>query len=243
MLLIPTIALTQVKPDATRASGLHKTHSATEPMQTAAHWIQAGAQRLHISDMNGTAAGKIASADFIRALAQTHPGIPLQVSGSLRDEQTVESYLTAGAEYVILDTKAASAPHFVNDLCLEYPGHILVALEARQGKVAAEGWSKLAQHSVLEVAQHFEREGVAAILYRAADTGHGQFDFDAAQSLAQALTIPVLVSGGLVSAEAVAKLFRTGASLGGAVLDAGFAASAPDFAKALKLAEHLPGAE
>lgn len=243
MLLIPSIALTQVKPETTRVRAPHNMHSAVDPMQAAAHWVQAGARRLHISNMNGAIASKIAGAEFIKALAQAHPNIPLQISDNLRDEQGVESYVTAGAEYVILDTKAASTPHFVNDLCLEYPGHILVALESHDGKVAAEGWSKLAQHSVLEVAQNFEREGVAAILYRAVDTGHGYYDFDTAQSLAQALTIPVLVSGGLVSAEAVTKLCRAGASLGGAVLDEEFAASAADLAKVMKLAEHLSVAE
>jgi phosphoribosylformimino-5-aminoimidazole carboxamide ribotide isomerase len=242
MLLIPTITLTQLKPTAGQGALSDKTHSTAEPMPMAANWVRAGARRLHLNDRNG-AAGKTTAADVIRALVQAHPGIPLQVCGAMRDEQAVENYLAAGAEYVVLSTKAASAPHFVNDLCLEYPGHILVALESRQGKVAAEGWSKLAQHSVLEVAQHFEREGVAAILYRAADTGRGHYDFEAAQSLAQALTIPVLVSGGLVSAEAVARLCRTGASLAGAVLDAEFAAGASDFAKMVKLAARLSAAE
>ena len=241
MLLIPTITLSQLKSTVGQRPLPYATHPAAEPVAAAANWIRAGARRLHVNDMNGVA-GKTAATEVIRALAQSHPDIPLQVSGAMRDEQVVENYLAAGAEYVILDTKAASAPHFINDLCLEYPGHILVALESRHGKVAAEGWSKLAQHSVLEVAQHFEREGVAAILYRAADTG-GHHDFDAAQSLAQALTIPVLVSGGLVSAAAVTRLCRTGGSLAGAVLDAEFAAGSLDLAKVTKLAARLSAAE
>ena len=242
MLLIPTITLTQVKPTAGRGSLPNKMPADAELMPLAANWVRAGARRLHVNDMQG-AAGKTAAANLIRALAQAHPGIALQVSGAMRDEQAVENYLAAGAEYVVLDTKAASAPHLVNDLCLEYPGHILVALESRHGKVAAEGWSKLAQHSVLEAAQHFEREGVAAVVYRAADTGGGHYDFDAAQSLALALTIPVLVSGGLGSVEAVARLCRSGESLAGAVLDAEMAAAAPDFAKLMKLAAGLRSAE
>lgn len=198
----------------------------------AANWIQAGARRLHLADADGKSAG----VEAIRALARAHPEVTLQVGGAIRDEPAVEKYLEAGAEYVILDTKAASTPHLVNDLCLEYPGHILVAMEARSGKVAADGWSKLAQQSAADAAHHFQREGVAGILYRAADTGGGRRDFDAALSLAQALSIPVLVSGGLDSLAAVAKLCSSGATLGGAVLDAAFKAAATDFAKVMQLA-------
>lgn len=237
MLLIPTVALTNLKSVAARAATPNPTPPAAEPIQMAAHWIKAGARRLHVADTNGATPGKPAGAEVIRMLVQAHPGILLQVSAAMRDEQSVEKYLAAGAEYVVLDTKAASAPHFVNDLCLEYPGHILVALEAKHGKVAAEGWSKLAQHSAVDVAQHFQREGVAAILYRATDADRGQADFDAAQSLAQALTIPVLMSGGLDSVEAVTKLCRNSMALGGAVLDAEFAARAADFLKVMRLAE------
>lgn len=240
MLLIPTIALGNGKSVAARAAAPNQRLPADEPIQMAAHWIKAGARRLHVADTYSTEDTKTSGVDVIQALAQGHPGLTLQVGGAIRDEQAVEKYLAAGAEYVILDTKAASTPHFVNDLCLEYPGHILVALEARQGKVVAEGWSKLAQHSAMDVAQHFQREGVAAILYRAADADQG--DLAVAQSLAQALTIPVLVSGGLGSVKAVAQLCRNSSALGGAVLDAEFGAEATDFPKVMRLAER-PAAE
>lgn len=230
MLLIPTITLTSIKPAASAASS--PTLAAAEPLQMVASWIQAGARRVHLADADGKPAGM----EAIRALARAHPGVTLQVSGAIRDESAVEKYLGAGAEYVILDTKAASTPHLVNDLCLEYPGHILVAIEARSGKVAADGWSKLAQQSAVDAAQHFQREGVAGILYRAANTGGERCNFDAALSLAQVLTIPVLVSGGLGSLAAVAKLCSSGATLGGAVLDAAFKAAATDFAKVMQLA-------
>jgi len=236
MLLIPTIVLRNGDQTGTGKSG------ADEPAQLAARWVKAGAQRLHVANMNGTATGKAAATDVIRAITQTCPGIPMQVSGGVRDEQAVEQYLTAGAEYVVLDAKAASAPHFVNDLCLEYPGHILVTLETRSGKVAAEGWSKLGQHSVTDVAQHFQREGVAAIVHHTAD-GQGQLDFNTAQSLAQTLTIPVLVMGGLTSVAMLAELCQNGSALGGAILDAGFAAGQQEFGKALRLAGQQPVAE
>lgn len=232
MLLIPTITLTSMKPTAAGASTPNSTPATAELLPMAANWIQAGARRLHLADVDGKPAG----IEAIRALARAHPEMTLQVSGAIRDEPAVEKYLEAGAEYVILDTRAASTPHLVNDLCLEYPGHILVAMEARSGKVAAGGWSKLAQQSAADAAQHFQREGVAGILYRAADADGARCDFDAALSLAQALTIPVLVSGGLGSLAAVVKFCSSGATLGGAVLDAAFKAAAKDFAKVLQLA-------
>lgn len=237
MLLIPTIAVRGGNPLIAGKSG------AVEAAQLAHRWAKAGAQRLHVAAVNGALSDKAAVIDAIRAIVQACPGIPLQVSGGVRGEQVVENYLAAGAEYVILEAKAASAPHFVNDVCLEYPGHILVALEARSGKVAAEGWSKLAQHSVLEMAQIFQREGVAAIVFHVADDGHGQFDFDTAQSLAQSVSIPVLVSGGLVSAAGIARLCQSGLVVGGAVLDPGFAPDQQDFHQALRLTGKTPARE
>ncbi|HKS94103.1 MAG TPA: HisA/HisF-related TIM barrel protein [Gammaproteobacteria bacterium] len=243
MLLIPTIHSTNVNPMSTRVLVSDKSSPAAEPLHTAERWIQAGARRLHVADVDGVMAGKSAGADVIRALAQAHPGIALQVSGAVRDGQAVEKYLAAGAEYVILDAKAARTPHLINDLCLEFPGHILVAMEARYGKVAAEGGSKLAQQSALDVATHFQREGVAAIIFRVTGADRDQDDYHAAQSLAQVLTIPVLASGGLGSIEAVARFCRRGAALDGAVLDAEFAAAAAGFPKVMQLAEHAPAAE
>ncbi|MDE2461433.1 MAG: 1-(5-phosphoribosyl)-5-((5-phosphoribosylamino)methylideneamino)imidazole-4-carboxamide isomerase [Gammaproteobacteria bacterium] len=232
MLLIPTITLTGMKPAAAGAAASSPTTATAEPLPMAANWIQAGARRLHLADADG----KPADVEAIRAFARAHPEVTLQVSGAIRDEPAVEKYVEAGAEYVILDTKAVSTPHLVNDLCLEYPGHILVAMEARSGKVAADGWSKLAQQSAVDAAQHFQREGVAGILYRAADASGARCDFDAALSLAQVLTIPVLVSGGLGSLAAVVKFCSSGATLGGAVLDAAFKAAATDFPKVMQLA-------
>lgn len=242
MLLIPTISSANPNPGVARVSASNQL-SAAEPLHTAERWIQAGARRLHVAEVDGVTAGKTTGADLIRALAHAHPGIALQVSGAVRDAQAVEKYLAAGAEYVILDAKAARTPHLINDLCLEFPGHILVAMEARHGKLAAEGGSKLAQQPASDVVMHLQREGVAAIIYRVADSERGADDYDGAQSLAQALTIPVLVSGGLNSIEAVTRFCRRGAALGGAVLDAEFAAAPADIAKVLQLAKRAPVAE
>lgn len=238
MLLIPAIAIRVGKCVNAPAKPAHaKILLPDDPVQVAADWVKAGARRLHVTDLDSGVGDKTSGAEVIRALIAACPGIPIQVSGNLRNDAVVEQYFAAGAEYLILDTKAASTPHFVNDLCLEYPGHILVALEAKHGKLLADGWSKLAQHTLQDVAEHFQREGVAGILYRAASDGKQHTDFAPALSLLQVLNIPVLVSGGLASFEDVRKLCLLGADLSGGVLETGLVNGALDFAKAQKLVD------
>jgi phosphoribosylformimino-5-aminoimidazole carboxamide ribotide isomerase len=126
----------------------------------------------------------------------------------VRDEDTVQAYLEAGVAYVIIGTKAVSAPHFVNDLCLEFPGHIIVGLDARDGKVAIDGWSKMSNHDVIDIAQRFERDGVEAIVYT--DIGRDGMmkgvNVDATVSLASEIAIPVIASGGVSSMDDVRAL-------------------------------------
>jgi phosphoribosylformimino-5-aminoimidazole carboxamide ribotide isomerase len=121
------------------------------------------------------------------------------VGGGIRDEDTIEAYLDAGVRYVILGTQAVNVPHFVGDACTEYPGHIIVGLDARDGKVAIDGWSKLSQHGGIDMAQHFERDGVEAIIYT--DIGRDGMmrgvNVDSVVELARAVTVPVIASGGV----------------------------------------------
>jgi phosphoribosylformimino-5-aminoimidazole carboxamide ribotide isomerase len=107
-----------------------------DPIAMAARWIEAGARRLHIVDLNGAFAGKPVNAKIIHQIAETYPHIPIQVGGGIRDEETIQTYLSVGVSYVIIGTKAIQAPHFVADACLEFPGHIMVGLDARNGKLA-----------------------------------------------------------------------------------------------------------
>ncbi|MBZ0072300.1 MAG: 1-(5-phosphoribosyl)-5-[(5-phosphoribosylamino)methylideneamino]imidazole-4-carboxamide isomerase [Gammaproteobacteria bacterium] len=202
MLLIPAIDLKDGKCVRLRQGRMDDvTVFSDAPVEVARRWVEAGARRLHIVDLNGALAGQPVNAAVIKEIAATFPDLPIQVGGGIRDEDTVQAYLDAGVSYVIIGTKAVSAPHFVNNLCMEFPGHIIVGLDAKDGKVAIDGWSKLSHHNVQELAQRFERDGVVAIVYT--DIGRDGMmngvNVEATLALARAITIPVIASGGVSS--------------------------------------------
>ena len=123
----------------------------------------------------------------------------MQVGGGIRDDATVESYLNAGVQFVIIGTRAVNEPHFVSDLCAEYSGHIIIGLDARDGKIATDGWSKLSNHDVIDAALHFERDGVMAIVYTdiERDGMLSGINIEATARLASAIKTPVIASGGI----------------------------------------------
>jgi len=170
-----------------------------DPVAMAERWVKAGARRLHLVDLNGAFAGQPVNAQVIRRIAQTFPDLPIQVGGGIRDEQTVETYLDAGVQFVIIGTKAVQEPGFISDLCAEYAGHIIVGLDAKNGRVAVDGWSKLSKHDVVDLARIFERHGVEAIVYTdiSRDGMMQGVNVEATVRLAQAITIPVIASGGV----------------------------------------------
>ncbi len=209
MLLIPAIDLKDGKCVRLRQGRMEdETIFADDPMDMAQRWVDAGARRLHLVDLNGAFAGRPVNADVIRRIAEAFPDVPIQVGGGIRDEDTVQLYLDAGVQYVIIGTKAVSAPHFVNDLCLEFPGHIIVGLDARDGKVAIDGWSKLSNHDVIDLAQRFERDGVEAIVYTdiSRDGMMEGVNVAATARLAAEISIPVIASGGISSLEDIKAL-------------------------------------
>ena len=200
MLLIPAIDLKDGKCVRLRQGRMdEETIFADDPLEVAQRWVEAGARRLHVVDLNGAFAGQPVNTQAIRRIADAFPEVPIQVGGGIRDEDTVQLYLEAGVQYVIIGTKAVSAPHFVNDLCLEFPGHIIVGLDAKDGKVAIDGWSKLSNHDVIDMAQHFERDGVDAIVYTdiSRDGMMQGVNVEATVKLAGEITTPVIASGGI----------------------------------------------
>jgi len=243
MLLIPAIDLKDGKCVRLRQGRMEdSTVFSDDPVAMAGRWVKAGARRLHLVDLNGAFDGRPVNHEVIHSIASAYPDIPIQVGGGIRDEETVQAYLDIGVQYVIIGTKAVSAPHFINDLCMEFPGHVIVGLDAKEGKVAIDGWSKLSKHDVIDMAKHFEQDGVVAIVYT--DIGRDGMmsgvNIDATVRLARSVNIPIIASGGITNLDdiralcAVADEGITGAITGRAIYEGTL-----DFAEGQHLADQL----
>ncbi|MFY8062306.1 MAG: 1-(5-phosphoribosyl)-5-[(5-phosphoribosylamino)methylideneamino]imidazole-4-carboxamide isomerase, partial [Usitatibacteraceae bacterium] len=177
--------------------------------ETALRWKELGCKRLHVVDLNGAFAGKpkneAAIKDIIEVMGED---VPVQLGGGIRDLDTIERYLDDGVSYIVIGTAAVKNPGFLHEACDAFPGHIIVALDAKDGKVATDGWSKLSGHDVIDLATRFQDYGVEAVLYT--DIGRDGMmtgvNIEATVKLAQALTVPVIASGGLNDLEDVKKL-------------------------------------
>jgi phosphoribosylformimino-5-aminoimidazole carboxamide ribotide isomerase len=179
------------------------------PAEMARRWLAAGARRLHLVDLNGAFAGKPVNESAVKAIVRAvGDEIPVQLGGGLRDLDTIERYLDDGLSYVIIGTAAVKSPGFLKDACTAFGGHIIVGLDAKDGKVATDGWSKLTGHEVVDLAQKFQDYGVEGVIYT--DIGRdgmlSGINIDATVKLAQALTIPVIASGGLSNMADIEKL-------------------------------------
>ncbi|MSQ55608.1 MAG: 1-(5-phosphoribosyl)-5-[(5-phosphoribosylamino)methylideneamino]imidazole-4-carboxamide isomerase [Betaproteobacteria bacterium] len=171
-----------------------------DPVAMARHWAALGARRLHIVDLNGAVAGKPKNEkvirEMIKAVGET---LPIQLGGGIRDLDTIESYIDAGVAYVIIGTAAVKNPGFLQDACYAFAGHIIAGLDAKDGKVAVEGWSKLTGHDVADLAKKFEDYGTEALIYT--DIGRDGMmsgvNIEATLKLATQIKIPVIASGGL----------------------------------------------
>jgi len=243
MLLIPAIDLKDGKCVRLRQGRMDDdTVFSDDPVAVADRWAAAGARRLHIVDLNGAFAGRPVNADAIRRIAAAHPDIPIQVGGGIRDDDAIELYLEIGVSFVILGTNAVNVPHFVGDACSEFPGHIMVGLDARDGKVAIDGWSKLSNHDVIDIAQRFEREGVEAIIYTdiSRDGMMTGVNVDATVNLARAINIPVIASGGVARLEDIRRLCAVAnEGIMGAIVGRALYEGELDLAEAQRVADEL----
>ena len=173
-----------------------------DPVAMAKHWAAQGARRLHIVDLNGAVAGRPKNEKVIREMiAAVGEQVPIQVGGGIRDLDTIESYLDAGVTYIVIGTAAVKNPGFLSDACYAFPGHIIAGLDAKDGKVAVEGWSKLTGHDVVDLAKKYQEYGIEALIYT--DIGRDGMmsgvNIDATLRLAQATQTPIIASGGLNS--------------------------------------------
>ncbi|MBL80172.1 MAG: 1-(5-phosphoribosyl)-5-[(5-phosphoribosylamino)methylideneamino]imidazole-4-carboxamide isomerase [Nitrosomonadaceae bacterium] len=180
-----------------------------DPVAMAQYWLGQGAQRLHLVDLNGAFAGKPTNTAVIRDIIGAIDGkIPIQLGGGIRDLDTIRNYLEEGISYIIIGTAAVSTPSFLHQACNEFPGQIMVGLDAKNGKIAVDGWSKITDHNVIDLAKKFEAYGVVAIIYTdiSRDGMLNGINIKATVKLARELTIPVIASGGVTSLEDVSKL-------------------------------------
>ncbi|WP_310389288.1 1-(5-phosphoribosyl)-5-[(5-phosphoribosylamino)methylideneamino]imidazole-4-carboxamide isomerase [Roseateles sp.] len=203
MLLIPAIDLKDGRCVRLKQGDMNdSTTFGEDPAAMARRWIDAGARRLHLVDLNGAFAGKPVNAAAITAILREVNGeIPVQLGGGIRDLDTIERYLDAGLSYIIIGTAAVKNPGFLQDAAMAFAGHIIVGLDAKDGKVATDGWSKLTGHEVIDLARKFEGYGIEGVIYT--DIGRdgmlSGINIEATVKLAQALTIPVIASGGLAN--------------------------------------------
>jgi phosphoribosylformimino-5-aminoimidazole carboxamide ribotide isomerase len=209
------------------------------PVEVAGRWVELGAKRIHLVDLDGAFAGKPRNADVITAIVKAYPNVPVQIGGGIRDEQTIQAYLDAGVEYVIIGTKAVQDPDFVREMAQKYPNHVIVGLDAKDGKVAVNGWAEVSQFDVIDLAQQFQENGVVAIIYTdiSRDGMMQGVNTEATARLARAITIPVIASGGITNMDDIHALMtvkRDGVM--GAITGRAIYEGTLDFAEANKIA-------
>jgi phosphoribosylformimino-5-aminoimidazole carboxamide ribotide isomerase len=239
MLVIPAIDIKDGKCVRLRQGRMDDvTVFSDNPVDMAVRWIEAGAKRLHIVDLDGAASGKPVNIQMIREITSEYPDLPVQVGGGIRDADTVQAYLEAGVQYTIIGTKAVSAPHFVNDLCLEFPGHIIVGLDAKNGKVAIDGWSKPSNHDAIDMARRFEHDGVVAIIYTdiSRDGMMNGVNVESTVRIAQEVHIPIIASGGVSSLDDIRALIAVEEEgIEGVIIGRALYEGSVDFGEALAL--------
>jgi phosphoribosylformimino-5-aminoimidazole carboxamide ribotide isomerase len=183
-----------------------------DPVAMARHWAAQGAKRLHVVDLNGAVAGRPKNEKVIRDIVAAVGGqLAVQLGGGIRDLDTIESYIDAGVTLVVIGTAAVKNPGFLSDAAYAFPGHIIAGLDARDGKVAVEGWSKMTGHDVVDLAKKYEEFGIEALIYT--DIGRDGMmtgvNIEATLRLAQAIKTPIIASGGLSSLEDVQAVCKT----------------------------------
>lgn len=242
MLIIPAIDIKDGHCVRLRQGDMQDSTTYSEdPGAMARQWLEQGASRLHVVDLNGAVAGKPKNEPAIRKIVEAvGDAIPVQLGGGIRDLDTIERYLDLGVSYVIIGTAAVKNPGFLQDACTAFSGHIIVGLDAKDGKVAVEGWSKMTGHDVTDLALKFQDYGVEAVVYT--DIGRdgmlSGINIDATVKLARVLRIPVIASGGLTGladVEALCKVESEGIS--GVIAGTSIYKGTLDFKAALAAAE------
>ena len=202
MLLIPAIDIKEGKCVRLRQGLMNdSTVFSDSPLAMADKWVKLGAKRIHLVDLDGAFAGKPANGDVINEIAEKYPNVPIQIGGGIRDEKTIQAYLDAGVEYVIIGTRAANEPEFIAEIAAQYGKNLIIGLDAKDGIVAVDGWAKLTEHNVVDLAKRFENDGVQAIIYTdiARDGMMQGVNLEATKQLAESVNMPIIAAGGVTN--------------------------------------------
>lgn len=212
MLLIPAIDLKDGQCVRLKQGRMDdSTVFSSDPVAMATKWVEEGARRLHLVDLNGAFEGKPINGDIVQTIAEKYKTLPIQIGGGIRTLDTIEAYLKAGVAFVIIGTKAVKEPQFVIDACNAFPGHIIVGIDAKDGYVATDGWAEVSTVHVTELAKQFEQAGVSSIVYTdiARDGMMKGVNVEATDALAKAVNIPIIASGGVTNLDDVKALCGT----------------------------------
>ena len=211
MLIIPAIDLKDGQCVRLRQGLMEDTTVfSDDPCEMAARWINEGARRLHLVDLNGAFEGKPVNAECVHQITRNFPDLPVQIGGGIRDIDTANTYIEAGVSYLIIGTMAVTHPQFVSDLCKEFPGKVIVGLDANNGLVATDGWANQTDLHVIELSKKFEQDGVSSIVYTdiARDGMMLGVNVSATSELAINTTIPIIASGGITNLDDIAALLK-----------------------------------
>ena len=209
MILIPAIDLKEGHCVRLRQGDMDNcTTFSEDPVAMAGQWVEQGCNRLHIVDLDGAFEGSPINAEVIEDISASYPDLEIQIGGGIRSVDTVEAYLEAGVNYVIIGTMAVKRPEFVTELCSEFPGNVIVGIDARNGMVATHGWAEEPEHAAQDLALKFEDQGVAAIVYTdiSRDSMLTGVNVEATRLLAEAVAIPVIASGGVTDMDCIVRL-------------------------------------
>jgi len=179
-----------------------------DPVAMAQRWVNEGCRRLHLVDLNGAFEGKPMNGDAVKAIARKFPALPIQIGGGIRSAEVIDAYLSAGVSFVIIGTKAVKEPDFVTAVCKQFPGKIIVGIDAKNGLVATDGWAEVSQVKATDLAKRFASDGVSAIVYTdiARDGMMQGVNVEATLTMAKASPIPVIASGGITNMEDIRAL-------------------------------------
>ena len=209
MLIIPAIDLKDGKCVRLRQGLMDdSTVFSDDPVAVARRWVEQGARRLHLVDLNGAFAGEPVNGQVVTDIARAFPELPIQIGGGIRSAATIEHYLNAGVDYVIIGTKAVKEPAFVTEMCQRFPGHIIVGLDAKNGFVATDGWAEVSEVKATDLAKRFEADGVNEIIYTdiARDGMMQGVNVEATVEMAHASSIPIIASGGITNMDDIHRL-------------------------------------